>query len=157
MSRTLTTGALQSLNAQETEDAFLILLTLSHPDMAEPLRVANGGEEVSSRGNTFTAFPFELSLPDDNAGQSPEARLVIDNIDRQIVRAIRGLTSAPLVLIEIVRAAQPDVVEAKFEDFRLTNVSYDANLVQGNLTIEDFTAEPFPAGTFSPGYFPGLF
>ncbi|TAL39631.1 MAG: DUF1833 domain-containing protein [Alphaproteobacteria bacterium] len=157
MSRDVSTEAMQSVNAAETEDAFLILLTLSHTDMAEPLRVTNGGEDVTSRGNLFTAYPFELSLPDDDAGQSPEARLVIDNIDRQIVRAVRSLTSAPLVLIEIVRAAEPDVVEAKFEDFRLTNVSYDANLVQGNLTIEDFTAEPFPAGTFTPGHFPGLF
>ena len=157
MSRDISTGARQSLNAPETEDAFLILLTLSHADMAEPLRVTNGGEDVTSRGNLFTAYPFELSLPDDDAGQSPEARLVIDNIDRQIVRALRSLSTAPLVLIEIVRAAEPDVVEAKFEDFRLTNVSYDANLVQGNLTIEDFTAEPFPAGTFTPGHFPGLF
>ena len=73
------------------------------------------------------------------------------------MRALRSLGTAPLVLIEIVRTAEPDVVEAKCEDFRLMNVSYDANLVQGNLTIEDFTAEPFPAGTFTPGYFPSLF
>ncbi|MEZ0226531.1 MAG: DUF1833 family protein [Alphaproteobacteria bacterium] len=157
MSRDLSTGAIQSLNAAETEDAFLILLTLSHADMAEPLRVVNGGAEIVSRGNAYAAYPFELSLPDDDAGQSPEARLVIDNIDRQIVRAVRSLSSAPQVLIEIVRAAEPDVVEAKFEDFRLTNVSYDSHLVQGNLTIEDFTSEPFPAGTFTPGHFPGLF
>ena len=157
MSRELSTASLESLNAAETEDAFLILLTLSHADMAEPLRVVNGGGEVTSRGNLFAAYPFELSLPDDDAGQSPEARLVIDNIDRQIVRAVRSLSSAPLVLIEIVRAAEPDVVEAKFEDFRLTNVSYDSHLVQGNLTIEDFTSEPFPAGTFTPGHFPALF
>lgn len=104
MSRDISTEARQSLNAAETGDAFLILLTLSHAGMAEPLRVTNGGEDVTSRGDIFTAYPFELSLPDDDAGQSPEARLVIDNIDRQIVRAVRSLTTAPLVLIEIGRA-----------------------------------------------------
>lgn len=157
MSRLLTAAARQSMNAAETQDAFLVLLTLSHADLAEPLRVTSGGEDVASRGDVFAAYPFELSLPGDNAGTPPEARLAIDNIDRQIVRAVRSLSSAPDVLIEVVRAAAPDVVEAKFEDFRLTDVVYDAHLVQGNLTIEDFTAEPFPAATFSPGYFPGLF
>ena len=32
-----------------------------------------------------------------------------------------------------------------------------AATVQGDLTVEDFTAEPFPAAIFSPGLFPGLF
>jgi hypothetical protein len=73
------------------------------------------------------------------------------------VQAVRSLTSAPALLIEIVRAADPDTVEARFADFRLTNVTYDAHLVQGDLTVEDFTTEPFPAAVFSPGLFPGLF
>jgi hypothetical protein len=82
---------------------------------------------------------------------------VIDNIDRRIVQAVRSLTSAPAVLIEIVRAADPDTVEARFVDFKLANVTYDAQVVEGDLTVEDFTAEPFPSASFSPSLFPGLF
>jgi hypothetical protein len=59
--------------------------------------------------------------------------------------------------MEIVLASDPDTVEAKFVDFKLTNVTYDAHVVQGDLTIEDFTAEPFPAASFSPSLFPGIF
>jgi hypothetical protein len=157
MSRPLSAAARAAANAGETEELFLVLLTFSHPDLAAPLRVTSGGAEVTSRGNLFAAYPFELSLPGDDGARAPEARLVIDNIDRQIVAAVRALPAAPTVLIEIVRAAAPDVIEAKFEDFRLTGVTYDSQTVQGNLTIEDFTAEPFPAGRFTPGAFPGLF
>ena len=58
---------------------------------------------------------------------------------------------------EIVRRAAPDVVEARFDDFRFTNISYDSQTVSGDLGVEDFTAEPYPAGQFSPALFPGLF
>jgi hypothetical protein len=157
MSRNISLSARQALYAQETDEAFLILLTIDHDSLDVPIRVSSDAVDTNSRGNTFTAFPFDLTLPDDDDNRSPRARLVIDNVDRQIVLAVRALESAPTVLMEIVRAADPDTVEARFADFRLTNVTYDARAVEGDLTVEDFTAEPFPAHVFSPSLFPGLF
>jgi hypothetical protein len=87
----------------------------------------------------------------------PKAKLSIDNIDRTIVAAIRSINTAPTVLIEIVRAADLSTVEASFPDFQLINITYDAMVVSGDLTVENFTAEPFPAATFCPSLFPGLF
>lgn len=157
MSRNLSTTMRQALNAPETGEAFLVLLTLSHADLPDPIRVTSDAVATESRGNSFTPFPFDLTLPDDLDDRAARAKLAIDNIDREIVRAVRSLTTAPNVLIEIVRAAAPDTVEAQFIDFRLTNVSYDVYKVEGILSIEDFTAEPYPAATFSPSLFPGLF
>jgi hypothetical protein len=157
VSRTVSGLTRQALYAAETGEVFLILLTISHPQLVAPIRVTSDGVDTSSRGNSFIAFPFELVLPDDQESKSPRARLIIDNIDRQIVSAVRSLTSSPNILIEIVRAAAPEVVEAQFIDFKLVNISYDSHVVQGDLTLEDFTAEPFPAGSFSPNLFPGLF
>ncbi len=157
MSRMVSSLTRQALYASETAEVFLILLTLNHESLSVPIRVTSDSIETTSRENTFVAFPFELVLPDDQDNASPRAKLVIDNIDRQIVQAIRTMSSAPKVLIEIVRAESPDTVEAQFVDFKLTDVFYDAHHVEGVLTIEDFTAEPFPAATFSPSLFPGLF
>ena len=157
MSRNLSPDTRRALQASDTAEAFLILLTISHADLPEPLRVSSDAVDTTSRGMVFTAFPFNLTLPDDVDNQSPEARLTIDNIDRQMVLAVRSLTSAPTIVIEIVRANAPDVIEAQFQDFRLTNVTYDSQVIQGNLSIEDFTMEPFPAAVFAPGNFPGLF
>ncbi|MBI3441731.1 MAG: DUF1833 family protein [Proteobacteria bacterium] len=157
MSRTVSSLARQALNAPETADAFLVLLTLSHADLDPPLRVTSDAVTTVSRGNSFAAFPFDLVLPDDQDSRSPRARLVIDNVDRQIVQVVRNLSSAPTILIEIIRAASPDTVEARFVDFKLTSVTYDARRVEGALTVEDFTAEPFPSAIFSPSLFPGLF
>jgi len=157
VSRDLSLTARQALYADATDEVFLILLTLSHDDLEAPIRVTSDAVETVSRGDTFVPFPFDLQLPDDQEGKAPKAKLVIDNVDRSIVRAIRSLSTAPTALIEIVRAAAPDTVEATFEDFRLINVTYDAKRVEGVLSIEDFVAEPYPAATFSPGFFPGMF
>ncbi len=157
MSRSPTLNTRTALNASGTGEVFFILLTLSHPQLPEPIRVTSDAVATVSREQVFSPFPFDLTLPDDAEGAAPAARLSIDNIDRRVVMAVRLLQSAAYVLIEIVRAAAPDVIEAKFEDFRLTDISYDSQVVAGNLTLEDFVSEPFPAAIFSPGLFPGLF
>lgn len=157
MSRPVTPQTRGAVYAAETAEVFAILLTLAHPDLPEPIRVCDGGSDIVSRGETFIAYPFTLALPEDEEGRSPRARLGIDNVERQIVAAVRNLASSPFVTIEIIRRAAPDVVEARFEDFRFTNISYDSQVVEGDLTVEDFTAEPYPAACFSPSLFPGLF
>ncbi len=157
MSRPLSLSARQSLYAGGTDDVFLILLTFSHDSLAAPIRVTSDAVNTASRGDVFIAYPFDLSLPDDDETRPPRARLTIDNIDRQIMAAVRSLSTPPAVLIEIVRAADPDTVEARFADFKLLNVQYDVQVIQGDISVEDFTTEPFPAHTFSPSLFPGLF
>ncbi len=157
MSRSLTSITRQALNAPETGEVFLILLTLSHTSLGVPIRVTSDNVTTVSRGNSFIPFAFDLTLPDDQENANPRAKLVIDNVDRSIVAALRSIATAPTETIEVIRAADPDVVEARFLDFKLTNVTYDSQRVEGDLTIEDFTAEPYPAGLFTPNSFPALF
>ncbi len=157
MSRDITLASLQSLYRQETDDVFLILLTIDHGSLSAPIRVTSDSVDTVSRGESFVAFPFDLSLPEDSETLSATAKLQIDNIDRQIIAAMRQMTTMPTVLLEIIRAAAPDIVEASFPDFRLSQIQYDALTISGELTIEDFTAEPYPSGVFGPANFSGLF
>lgn len=157
MARALSLVARQALNASETGEAFIVLLTIDHPNLAVPIRVGSDAVDTLSRGETFVAFPFDLRLPDDSGDRTPRASLSIDNVDRRIVQAIRAITSAPSVTIEIVRAGDADTVEAAFPAFTFTDLSYDALTVSGSLTLESFAAEPYPAATFTPSRFRGLF
>ncbi len=157
MSRNITATTRQAIYGSETGEVFIILLTLTHPSLSAPIRISSDSVDTNSRGEVFVAYPFDLTLPDDEESRATRARLVIDNVDRQIIAALRGVTTAPVVLMEIVRAAEPDVVEAVFSDFRLTNVTYDSQQIEADLGIEDFTAEPYPAASFSPSLFPGIF
>ena len=147
----------QAVNAEETGEAFLILITIDHADLAQPIRVSSDAVDTESRGETFHACPFDLSLPDDPDQGSAAARISIDNVDRDIVIALRSISTAPSVTMELVLASDPDTVEASFEDFELKHADYDALVVQGDLSIESFMSEPFPGDIFSPACFPGVF
>ena len=141
----------------ETAEAFLVLLTIDHADIDPPIRVVNNTENITSRGDEFIAFPFDIELPDNTREAPPRARLTIDNVSREIAQSIRLITSAPTVLIELIRASAPDTVEVAFPAFNLRDVKWDMLQVSGDLTVEDLMTEPFPAGQFTPAHFPGLF
>lgn len=159
MSRTLSTAAIRANNAQETGEAYAILLTINHVSLSQPIRVTSASLDITSNSNLFTAIPFDLILPDSQDGSIPRAQLSIDNIDRSIVEAVRSLEpgSKASVLIQVVLESTPDQLEVEFIDFYLSNVTYDQYLVRGDLTIENFLSKPYPEGTMSPKYFGGLF
>ena len=157
MSRSVSSTFKQAIYASETDEAFLVLLTIDHETLENPIRVTSGSIDVVSNGETFVPFPFNLSLPDESSDAAPRARLAIDNIDRQIVLSVRSITTAPTVKMEVILASDPDVIEASFPDFKLENISYDAYTVSGDLVLEEFVTEPFPAGIFNPAEFRGLF
>jgi len=137
-------------------DLPLVLLTLDHDDLAAPIRVVNNREDVTSRGDVFVAFPFEIALPDDLGDAPPRARLRIDNVSREIGEAIRTITTAAAVTIEVVRQDALDTVEMQFPAMKLVNVQYDVLTVTGDLEFEDLTKEPYPTHIFSPAEYPGL-
>jgi len=142
---------------QETSECFILLVTIDHADLSVPIRVSSDGVDTISRLNTFVSFPFDITLPSDSEDGPPVAKLVIDNVDRQIVQAVRSISSPPSVLMEIVLASDVETVEVDWPDFELIDVDYDALTVSGLLTQERFESEPYPHLKFTPGNFPGLF
>lgn len=157
MSRSLTASLRGAMYAQDTDDVFLVLLTLSHPSFSPPIRVVSNTEDVVSRGETFVAYPFDIVMPDEQDRSLPRATLSIDNVSKEIGQAIRLIDSPVVVTIEAVRAEDPDTVEVAFSNFLLRSVRVDAGSVSGELEMEDLSREPYPSGHFTPAEFPGLF
>lgn len=147
----------RALYAESTTEVVLLLLTIAHPNLVTPIRVVNNLEPITSQGYTWAAFPFEVSLPVEDAEQIPVMTLRIDNVDRQIVTAVRNLQGAPDITLDIVVASQPDVVECTFVGFKLKNVSYDNLVVEGEMRLEEILSEPFPQHRMTPHWFSGLF
>jgi hypothetical protein len=157
MPRVLSAAALRASYSQETGEVFLVLLTISHASLATPLRFVNNMTNIVAGGQTYVAFPFDIALPDEREDQLPRVTLTIDNVDRQIVQALRGLKTPPTVTLNVVLASTPDTVEAGPFDFTLKSGEYDALVVTGTLAFEDVLSEPYPADAFSPQWFPGIF
>jgi hypothetical protein len=155
--RSLSSAAKAALTFQETGEIYLMLLTIQHPALIPSLYFANNNADITSRGNTYLAWPFQVALPEEREDTVPTIQIVIDNIDRRIMAGIRSLPTAPTVLLEVVLASSPDTVEAGPFNFTLRGVDYDALTITGTLSPEDILNEPFPQYTYSPASFPGLF
>lgn len=155
--RPVTARFLRETRAQETDAVFLLLVTIDHEALAEPIRVVDNNEDIESRGETYVAYPVEIVLPSLGGDRPGRARLRIDNVDREIVATLRAITTPPTVTIEAIVAAQPDTVEASFDALTLTDAEWDALTVEGDLAYEDLLNEPYPGVRYTPATAPGLF
>lgn len=156
MPRPLSVPALTGAHAQETGEIYLVLLTVNSADLAAPLRFSSDSVSTLSRGNVYQAFPFKPIFPSDQPGEIRPVQLQIDNIDRQIVNALRSTQEIITVLMEVVRFASPDIVEASF-DFDVVSASYGDTDAALTLAYEAILDEPFPYKRFTTNTAPGLF
>lgn len=158
MPRTVSSEMLQAMYAQETGEAILCLITVDHDDLAAPIRVTSDAVDTESNGHTFIAYPFQVVLPDEpEDDRAPLAKLTISNVDREILAALRAISSPASVTMEIVRGSDPDTVEVSFPDFKMRAVPYTALTVSAELMLDDYTTEPWPADTYVPSTHPALF
>ena len=157
MPRTVSLPALQAMLAQNTSAVFLELLTITHPDLASPLRLVNNTVDIESNGNTFSATAFAGTLPNDLEKRAPAASLSVSNVDQTIITALRALTSAPTFTLAVVVAESPDTYEYGPIDLELTDYQVNAQTISMRLSLEDFTQRAYPALQIDPVNFPGLF
>lgn len=153
--RTMSTSAVQALMAQETDAVFLILLTIEHESLAVPIRVVNNNVNIVSRGNTYQAFAFDITLPNDDDGL-PVAKLTMDNIGLELIKTIRSIKSNPTVTIEIILASSPDTVELAVYDMTLKSVQFNAYTVSGDLVVEDILNQPLHGSMIDSSQYRGL-
>jgi hypothetical protein len=158
MPQQLSSQFIEAVNASETDEAFLVLLTITHAELPEPIRVTSDSVETVSQGNTFVPFPFKIALPEvDSDSSGILASIEIDGVDPRIVKALRKIQSYPMFKVEVVLASSPDTIEVTWPQFKLSNAKYDAQSVTGDLVLELLDQVPFPSGKFDPARFPGLF
>jgi hypothetical protein len=157
MANQLSPQLLAQLFAQESNDPFLTLLTLTHPNFAAPLRFVNDNQNITSRGETFLAFPFRLRLPVDDAEQIRNVSIEFDNVSLELVDEIRSVTTAIQVKMEMVLASLPNVVQMSLEELEIQNISYDKFKISATLVIENFLNTEMTSERYNPSNFPGLF
>jgi hypothetical protein len=157
--------------AQETGVFPIALITLEHDDLAEPIRISTDPTQritelttdsdivygTVSDGETYVFLPIKIRLPDDTDEGPGQMTMEIDNIRQALTESIRSVSTPVSCQVDIVMSNDLDTVEMSWPEFMLFNIRYDAVTVTGTLQIETLTSEPFPAGSFTPGYFPALF
>ena len=155
--------------AQETGRVPIALITLSHADLVDDIRISTDPtEELSSTnlekvyGTTsdskeYVFLPVRIKLPDDTDEGPGEMQLEFDNVHRAYTEAIRDVFTPVTCQIDLVMDNALDTIDASWPEFKLTNINYDATIITGTLKLETLESEPYPAGSFVPSYFSGLF
>lgn len=164
----LTPEALKALFSPDSDDTLITLITLTGSNIEEPIRLSDGYTQrlsetedeieygVISAGIEYRFLPFEINLPSEEDA-SLNCGITIHDVTRTLLPEIRKLTTAPNIEIDLVLSSNPDIVEISLGDFFLGNISYSGDSITASLTVQSYENEPFPSGTFTPGYFQGMF
>ena len=99
-------------------DGILLLLELTAPSFGTTVRLVNDTQDCVSNGNTYVAFPFRFTLPDDIPGQVARARLEIDNVGREITADLESLQPNEIITATIKVVDRGDV-DSVFREFVL--------------------------------------
>ena len=54
-------------------------------------------------------------------------------------------------------ASAPDTYEISLRDLQIRDITYDAATIKATLTADDFLNSRFPADSYTPSEFPGIF
>ncbi|WP_430914066.1 DUF1833 family protein [Methylobacterium sp. sgz302541] len=167
MARTIPVTTRAVLQAAQADEAAALLVIITHETLDEPVRLSSDPTvRISSEPYVLgtrhqgLVYPFVLMsavLPDDQERSPPKTTLAFENVDADMAKVLRSITSPAEVEMRIVLASTPDQIEARFTRLRATKGSYDANQVSLDISREPFTSEPMPAGRMTADRFPGLF
>lgn len=146
-----------AVNIENLEDAFLWLITVTDPVSNVVLLGVNNLEDVTSRGKTYTAFPFELVLPTDD-GQRPQSmELRCMNVAQELTQVMRATLAPPKVKLELVLSSTPDVVEKTLDHFVVQDATYDSRVVTFTLSPSNAFARKTVSADYNQREFPALF
>lgn len=165
--RTLPLNFREAIFSQESGEVPVFLLTISHPDLDENILLSSDATErlstdplvygTLSRGREFLFVGMDLSLPDEQDKSPPASTMTISNVGREMIPLARSVTSPPTVKIEAILASDPDAVLFDVPALDMIGLQYNAGELIFSLVMDAMAREPFPAGTFDPASFPGLF
>ena len=157
--RQISPEGLHDMFAQNTDAAVFCLLTFTHPNISEPIRLVNNNEALTYDGHEYMGFPFEFTPPAEEEDREAVANVEVSNVDRRLVESLRTIQSLAGVDIQVVRWKQGAVTrEMHIPGMYL--MSADINAEKASLQIShafDILNEPATQEILSPGTAPGLF
>ena len=157
MPNNLSNELIAQLYAQESADPFFCLITVSHDDFAEDIRLVNNMENVTSRGEIYQAFAFKFRLAPDDGEARRDVQIDIDNASLELITELRSVTSPLGVKLEFVLNSDPDTVQMVQDNLRSAGFVYNRSSIKFTLTLDDFLNTKMTSESYDPQNFPGLF
>lgn len=156
-----------SFNRQQTSDAPICFLTISHASLASNILVVSDPVNFVLDGLTYQGYEFYIE-PLNDTDQPPVAQLRIQNIDTILGRVLRDLVNPARISFSIYALSSFNLTVTprtettatyiyQASSLYLTNVKVDPMFIEGRLVSWDYSAEEFPGIRATKDRFPGLF
>lgn len=144
-------------NKLSTDAPFLLLFDISHPQLAENIRLVRNTEDVTWAGKTWTAFPVDIEDYSEDGKSLPALNMKIaagQGLITTYLQKYGGLTDAR-VRIYIVHAKCLDVDKPEMElEFQITETTYDEQWITFTLGASPELANRFPAWKYLTDFCP---
>jgi hypothetical protein len=157
ISNALSPELLTQLYGQESDDPFLMLVTLSHPNFVSTQYLVNNTANIVSNLITYTAFPMKITLPVDDGETIRQVKIDFDNVGRDLIYEIRSITTPISAKIDMILASNPDQVQVTLDGLSIRNISYDKSKISAALVLDDFLNTSMTSEQYSPSAYPGIF
>lgn len=156
------------LEAEAGPDALVAFLTLTHPNLAAPLRLVSDVVDYERGGLSWTGVLFGWRPLNDTEGV-PASELVLPNVDRVVSRALDRVRQRAGVTLELcsTRDFSPSgnprteltsaAVVYGFTGWELVGLDWDVSEARGRVILRDYAQEPFPGRSATEALLPGLF
>lgn len=156
-----------AMEASNSSEVPVLFVTITHPDMLIPIYLNSDIRDYVLNGNTFIGAAIDISILSDDSNP-PQAKVTIPNVDRRIGDAVLGISTSPILQIELYAAsdfttdspAQPigtPTREYVAPYLQMSNVKCDALNYGADLKSFDLTPEPWPAIRTTRERLPGLY
>lgn len=141
---------------QESDDPFLMFLTLTHESFST-IYLVNNTVNQTRLGVEYQAFPMSIKLPADNGETTREIAVEFDNVSLELIEELRSILTPIDLKIEMCLASDPDTVQLSLEELKLREITYTKQTVSAKLYMDSFLNVELTSEKYTPSTFPGLF
>ena len=145
-----------TLFSDRISDAYVALLTISHPILEEPIRCCTNSSDITSNGDLYYGARLDLILPT-KAQEKQRARISVANVDRRIGLAARTMLTPATITFDIIKADDPDTIEIAYPPMLLTDIRGDVSAVTGELREQMNQQDPWPQVRATKSIAPGVY
>ncbi len=156
MSRDSSNKLLQIVNSETPTDVFLYLVSVKFAD-STILRYVKNHVNVVSRGHTYVASNFNITLPEEVGDSLPSVNMEFSVNEYDSLARLIMSQKSPELTLEVVLASDPSVVENGPFSFEIRGFSAAGNSVKLEAGFEPFLDLSIPQMKYTPTLFPGLF
>ena len=154
---TMTVGGITAANERESQVVFFECIKVMHTDLPAPLYFIASRDNLTINGVEHIGFPFQIKRPGDTLDSVPQVTIVFQNINLEIMEAIRSLEGPIDIDYYIVTNEEPDDIQLGPFSMKIRQITGNFQIITGTAYFFDILNQTFPGESFTPNTTPGLF